>query len=396
MHGRTRTTYKQLYIVTLCLYLISLPLGAINVGALGSVARFFAVLPIGFALLGGRGAKLNKAILLQLLFVLFATISVAWSIALENSFSRVFSYILLFMLLLSGCMFDYSSYDLHKIKMSLIWSSRITAAVALLFGSYMEQRLFMEGIIQEDPNYLCAYFAFGVIAALQRIMSVDKFSGKVWSAVELAIYLYVIVLTGSRGGLIAIMAGMLMCFLYTGKHSMRNIVLKVSVMLALLLLLSLVMNYIPEGLRIRFTVENVVARGGSGRMKIWTSAWDLYTNSPIWRKLIGYGTATIVNCFTIYGYSVRNVAHNIFLETLVELGLIGFCIYTMTIVAFSKAARKNADKFSHAVLVCMIVLSMSVSLYTFKPYFHIMLYILIFHRTTVSERASSIKRNRIV
>lgn len=383
MQRQTRITYKRLYVVSLCLYLLCLPLGAVNIGTLGSAAKLLAILPIGLALVGGRIAKMQKTILLQLLFTLVAALSIVWSVSTEESFSRVFSYIMLFLLLFSGCMFDYSDRDIQKIKLSLVWSSRITAILVLLFGSYIEKRLYMEGIIQEDPNYLCAYFAFGVIAALQQILSREKFFGKIWPIVELAIYLYVVVLTGSRGGLIAIMAGILMYFLYTGNRSAKGIVLKISAMVVVLLLLSVAMNYIPEELRIRFTVEDVVSGGGSGRITIWKNAWDLYINSPLWRKLVGYGTATIITCFDKYGYSRLQVAHNIFLETLVELGFAGFCIYSMTILAFVKATRKNVDKFSYAVLVCMIVLSLSVSLYTFKPYFHIMLYILICHRIKI-------------
>ena len=64
-----------------------------------------------------------------------------------------------------------------------------------------------------------------------------------------------------------------------------------------------------------------------------------------------------------------------FLETLAELGLGGLCLYSLAIFLFAKAAYRKRDGFSLPVMFCMIVMSLSTSIYTFKPYFHIMLFI---------------------
>ena len=69
--------------------------------------------------------------------------------------------------------------------------------------------------------------------------------------------------------------------------------------------------------------------------------------------------------------------HNIFLETLVELGVFGLIFYCLAIGTFVKRSLKLNDKFCFAVLICMIVMSLSTSLYTFKPYFNIMLFVII-------------------
>lgn len=67
--------------------------------------------------------------------------------------------------------------------------------------------------------------------------------------------------------------------------------------------------------------------------------------------------------------------HNMFLETLVELGAMGLVFYCFAIGKFVKRASEFRDKFSFAVIVCMVVMSLSTSIYTFKPYFNIMLFI---------------------
>ena len=58
-------------------------------------------------------------------------------------------------------MFKYTENDINKIKYALTWSSRLTALVMLVFAEYVGGRFRLMGIIEEDPNYLCAYLAFG-------------------------------------------------------------------------------------------------------------------------------------------------------------------------------------------------------------------------------------------
>ena len=141
---------------------------------------------------------------------------------------------------------------------------------------------------------------------------------------------------------------------------------------------------LSEVLLDRFTVENVEDTAGANRFDLWANGWDLFGHSSPFRQILGYGTASIRECFRTFNYHPVSVMHNIFLEMLVELGVIGFLLYTGTTVAFAVYAFKLKDKFSLAVLVCMIVLSLSTSLYTFKPHYNIMMYILICTNTHVA------------
>ena len=70
-----------------------------------------------------------------------------------------------------------------------------------------------------------------------------------------------------------------------------------------------------------------------------------------------------------------------FIESLLELGVVGLIIYAVAIFSFIKAAWKQKNKFAFAVVMCMFVLSLSTSIYTFKPYFNIMLYIILLLNT---------------
>mgnify|MGYP005762760953 FL=1 len=370
-------TRKDAYVFFLIIYIVSLPLNAINIGALGSVLKLVSIPPIAISLMSGTAFKISKPIAAQLAFTLFAASSIIWSVSPNNSIDRVVSYILLFVLLLSGSAFRYSERDISKIRKALVWASRLTAVVVLLFADIVQGRLWLVGIISEDPNYLCAYFSFGVVNALGLIMGAKRNTKKIMSLAELLLYFYLVLLSGSRGGLLAIAGGVIVFVLSFGNKSHKQFFRKIILFVVAFLLITLILDYLPESLRSRFTVEDVIEDGGSGRTLLWEQAFDLFDRANVFRKFFGYGTASARWCFSYFGYSKVNVVHNIFLETLVELGVIGAIIYIIAIASFIKAALKFKDKFSLGVIILMFVLSLSTSIYTFKPYFNIMLFIII-------------------
>ena len=367
---------KDLYIFFLIVYIICLPLNAMNIGAFGSALKVIAVLPIGIALIGGKNLVLKTPARMQLFFTIFAFFSMMWSVSFETSVGRVVSYFLLFALLISGAMFKYTEDDINKIKYALTWSSRLTALVMLIFAEYVGGRFRLMGIIEEDPNYLCAYLAFGIVYALETLTTKNKAGKKVLAVAELILYFYLVLVSGSRGGLLAIAGGAASYLLTYRGQKIKYIARKVILITLVAVLLIVMIDYLPENLRVRFTSENVLENGGSGRTKLWAQSFDLFANGNILRQLFGFGTATIAWCFSRYGYSEINVAHNMFIETLAELGIVGLVLYSVAIFSFIKVAFKFKDKYSFAVISCMFVMSLSTSIYTFKPYFNIMLFII--------------------
>ncbi len=383
---RLKFTYKDLYIFFLIIYIICLPLNAMNIGPFGSALKIIAILPIGLAFIGGKNIVLNTPARTQLFFTLFAFFSIIWSVSIDVSLGRVISYFLLFALLISGSAFKYTEEDIKKIKYALAWSSRFTAAVMLIFAEYVRGRFRLMGIIEEDPNYLCAYLAFGVVYAISILTTKEKPIKKVLAVAELILYFYLVLVSGSRGGLLAIIAAAVIYLMTYGEKNIKNIGRKIVFLTLIVILVIVMIDYLPENLKLRFTMENVVEDGGSGRTELWAQAFDLFANGNIFRQLFGFGTATIATCFLRYGYSEVNVAHNMFIETLAELGVVGVILYSVAIFSFIKAAFKFKDKFAFSVIFCMFVMSLSTSIYTFKPYFNIMLFIIMLQNMQVEEK----------
>ena len=385
MHSRIENNKnKKLYITALNLYFICLPLNTINLG-LGSILKFIAIIPVGIALLNAKWKiRVCKFFSFQILFSFFATMSIIWSVNIQMSIDRCVSYWLLTVLLLSGTFYSYDSTDIDRIKTGLLWSSRSTGIVMLLFSDFTQGRFLLRGIIKEDPNYLCGYLMAGTVITVAELLTPRKKGSR--AIIELIIYIFLLIGTGSRGGLIAV-AVAVVSLIIASKSDILSFKKKMFVIVTIAGFIVLINVFLPKQLLARFSFSNVIASQGTGRFDIWEKGIEVYKDLGVFNKIFGIGTGTITTVLRVFQYHVFHnyVMHNIFLETLVELGIIGILIYIINIFKFVSTSHKLDDKFSYCVLLSMIALSMSTSLHTFKPQFNILLFIIISSRKTLTE-----------
>lgn len=381
---------KKLYIFFLGIYLICLPLNALGISGFGSALKLLSFFPILIALLDYKNFKNNSFLKVYFLFALFSLFSFVWSYASDKSLSRALTYFSLLLLMSSTCFFDYNEKDAKKIKQCLIWSSRISAVIVLVFGTYSAGRLLLRGVLNEDPNYYCAYLMFAAVAAVQTLISNQKVWRKAIAITEIAIYIMIILLTGSRGGLLAVGAAVLIFLLFNAKkQSFKTIFKKTTIIVIVALAYIVAINQLDPEIAERFTIDSVVESGGTHRTEIWLQGLDLFSKSNFLRKTFGYGSASIRVDFAHYGYYHTNVMHNIFLETLVEIGVAGLLIYLSYIIILLVKSWRLKDRFAFAIMIGMIVLSVSTSIYAFKPYVNIMIFISMMYR--VKRKQISVK-----
>ncbi|MBQ7567071.1 MAG: O-antigen ligase family protein, partial [Oscillospiraceae bacterium] len=366
------------YCLWLGIYLVSLILGAMHIGPLGSMLKVIAFIPIGIWLLTSHKFRLTTTIAWTGIYVLWIAMTWIWSINRGASFSRAVSQVSFFFLMASTTGFTFTEYELAFLKKCLIWSSRLTAVFVLIFASYFQGRMYLTGIVAEDPNYLCAYFLFAIIYAIQTILSHDTTrKRRILLVFELAVYAYIVMATGSRGGMFAIIAAIAVVVLFDrpryggGKMSTRIIVVIVLFAAAVL-----VAQFVNKDALTRFSAESIEESNGTGRYEIWESALNAFANSPFLRQLGGYGTQTARDITYLFPFPRHNVMHNMFVENLVEAGAIGVLFYTIHIFCYFRLAIRQRNFFSIAVIFGLFVLSLSTSIYTFKPYWNIMLYTL--------------------
>ena len=362
------------------IYIVFLVVGTMNIGVFGSLLKLLALVPIGIWLLFKRSFKKNRLLHVSGIYVLFCIASCLWSINQEVSAGRSISQITFLILLCSVSGYTYNSNEINYLKKCLIWSSRVTAVIVLISADYYEGRIYLTGIVQEDPNYLCAYFLFAMIFCIIVLLQKNSIKAKLVSTIELIIYVYIIIGTGSRGGVLAIVTASIVAFLFYRNENtlmMSSLINRILLVILVFIMLNVVESYISTDILSRFSLETLSASSGTGRYDIWESAMNAFNESSFLRQLFGYGTGSAVSITYLFPFQHHIVFHNMFIESLLEIGVIGAVIYIVFIFSFVYEALKRRNIYCVAILIGMIVLSLSTSISVFKPYWNIMIYTMV-------------------
>lgn len=210
-------------------------------------------------------------------------------------------------------------------------------------GLTSETRLIGVGV---NPNELAIALvgatAIGLGLAASRALS----SGwRLVGAAGTALCLVFILLTASRTGLLGILVAIVLGSLFAGRS--RRAPLLVVGLLAALSMTAYVVALAPPEVRQRITASD----GGSGRDDIWRVGWRMVQDNPVQGVGLGNFRLTSIDYLLEPGQLKRDtfildrpkVAHNIYLETLAELGVIGLVLF-LSIMGFAlrcmlKAAR---------------------------------------------------------
>lgn len=174
--------------------------------------------------------------------------------------------------------------------------------------------------LASDPNIFCFYnilFFFYFLTHLKEKRS--KF-GFVLTSITM-------LMTLSRGGILAVVFGLVLMFLSTNlrKKIQMLIILPLSVFVMNFLLKTFMNLDIIGMVTDRFLADD----GGSGRSTIWGMGLRFFQENPVFGVgIFNYRPYSMAE----YGYAVY--MHNTYLEALVEGGVIGITLYLMIFIIF--------------------------------------------------------------
>lgn len=157
--------------------------------------------------------------------------------------------------------------------------------------------------IFNDPNDLCQMADVGFFLALFAVFTGRRLLVKALGAAAAGVFCYTIILTQSRGGFLALLAGMMA--LLVGRFGLRR--------MALLSLLILPVMFVVFGGR--QTELSTAEQTGQERIQIWSDAMMAFRHNP----LFGLGAGKFE--------SDGLVAHNAFLNTYADLGFVGGTLF---------------------------------------------------------------------
>jgi O-antigen ligase len=286
-------------------------------------------------------ATIKPAAILLLAFLSWIAVSAVWADEPSNTLAWLYRYVLNGVLFLIVC----SSLVRRSQAAWVIGAFAVGAVGAALYGIGNPGALQAEyGRLESaalDPNELAAVVVPAFMICLFTALGLRRGIGlRVAAGVGATLCLMTLVLTVSRGGLIALTFALVLAIVVAGRWRGR-------VTMAVAMIGVAAVTYFAA-FASPATVDRIAAttRGDvtlvEGRVTIWQVGWRMFENNP----LIGVGSGNFQNSSKLYvltpGEAPRSdliidtalVAHNTYLGILAELGLIGLGLF-LGIIGYS-------------------------------------------------------------
>lgn len=324
--------------------------------------------------------RVDRYSVILIVYLMLIVISGLYSFDTTNTIQRIITISLNVSVVLVLSMLSYNEREIGILIKSVVLSGWFTLILLLVYSdtNIMGGRLtvFINGSYQ-DPNYITGFLIFSIIYYFDKYINKKS---KI-SLVNLIIFLLFTIFTGSRGGLIAII-GAIICYLILqikGKRLKLSVVLKTILSISVIaILFKSIFGLLPQEITQRYDVAFTINDGGAGRTNVWVDLIDHYSASSIFNKFFGWGAGTIQH----FNYGGA-VAHNVWIETLIELGILGLFILIYMYFIFIKRSIYLKQYVLVSALIGYLIMTFSMSLYSYKPIWNILILILITKNNSV-------------
>lgn len=310
----------------------------------------------------------NKYLIWITIWVSFAVISCLWAINYKTSLWILLRLIPLLVVCYSVTIYIKRTENLLAVFRSYYTACVVMLVVILLFLDFsdLEGNRLQHSMEDTEDTWNSNYIALPLSTAIYFGYFVlwksnsSLFFKRVLYILISAMMALLIGLSGSRSGFLSFLIPICVVLLSNGrKHFVRNVVLGIAlIMLIGYAIFEIPLLYSNIGVRIEelFVVmsEGDDAEGDTSRLVLAISGLEWFQSSPF----LGYG----INCFRVLSNSLLYIgknfyAHNNYVELLVDVGFIGFCIYYSSIVYLIKQhsrIRKDVAPWFGALIVFLL------------------------------------------
>ncbi len=256
---------------------------------------------------------------------------------------------------------------LNVIKFSDFKKTFSIATIIFVFGGIIIYLLASKGIFfwsndtkynqmfmgtDTDPNHAATFLTISFFAFGFFLLSESNLVKKVNYIFVMAISIFGIILTGSRGGLTGFIVGLIFLFIYYIRKNRRfavSLVIMFSLIILLFFQTDLSFNEGEFTNRILYKIANY-DKGLDIRGSLSTSAFMMGNDHPLFGVGRGNFKLNSAPYFDEIDMTfIDDIPHNTFLGLYSEVGIIGLFLFMMpvwfTIVAIKKRYERNIQKF---------------------------------------------------
>ena len=401
MNSRRNHSLPKLIKLLLVLYFAITPLDYVlphigNATMLVPVGALIAILCFGDVIYTRRWhIRVNQEEFVIVWLVFLCIASALWAENYSAAYTHTISFLLtgaIYFLLMS---YEYSAEDIRLVEIgSIIGGALLVVYVftkvnlGLVFAGYRLDFDNIGGGAFSDPNGLAGRLMMPFLFSLKRVFNKGKYSKRMVCLVVCGLVLSLILLTGSRGGILAIGIALLVLInAYVKKK-------RFGILLGMLVLAGIAAMYLPGALP-----EHIYSRIFSyakyrevmilegDRIDIWSHViLDLFPEAPI----LGYGAGNS-SIALIEFYGRVKAVHNSHLVFLAELGLLGFVPWMAYMFGkFRNAvAVKRENPFCLAVFLSVIIMSALLDAAREKYLWNMLLYVYMNYVVFVRDRVKN-------
>ena len=227
-----------------------------------------------------------------------------------------------------------------------------------------------------DSNEFAVYTVTGLCIGYYLLRSAQKMIGKLTLSISTVVSVFSLILSGSRGGIIALSVVVLFIGAIDGKESIKPLIIGLCLIIILgVMAFPILPDYqisrildIPQSI---FYGEKTV----SLRYELWKTSFRVWKDYPLFGVGSGGVTTYKVEHMLYKNIDTNYVTHNTYINILAEMGLIGFLLFvgiiSISIMGYYRSMLKFRRKdqglyriavlFS-AILVCWLTACMSLNL----------------------------------
>lgn len=353
----------------LVLYLIFLPISTAMSGFLisSSIQSVVAVVFIAVSVLEvliSRKLTFDKRLTPVYLFFAFMLLTSLWNKYFELDW-YLLQFAVTFLIIVCVSIRYYSDAELKFIEIAF-YCSILSAIISSLFFSYMNGgRMYIRIFSRMDPND----FACGLAIAFALCLSTLKKSKRaILNGICLVAILVIVYFTGSRGGLLTMLAIIFVWVLsIKGRLKYQLLVL----MFAAVALLLFCAEYgIGPSLIRRFSITSLIASGGTGRLDIWKAAFNCFKSQDPFHILFGNGYGSFFQTvrYVAIGNNYQYASHNMYVNTLIEGGIFGLGLMMSCFITLYVYAIKHKNLFGVLAITGFIVSGVSLDTQAYRTF----------------------------
>lgn len=364
------TLNRQNIASLLCLLSVAcLPLSWIG-SSFGSLFRTIIVLIIATYLIIFRGTiSINKNnIRLIKAWAVYATYVVARSFFSANIESAIYNILGVCLIFVIAILFSTQKFDeVNRKRMIKIWLSvGVISVLQFLLGdrsginqytSRTTLRILGSAL---DPNEFASIFVIIIPLCASELYRCKRKAYKLFLSLFMIVCLYCVLLTGSRGALLAVLVAL--CYLYIKilKKSFSGFLLvSLLILIAGFILFEYFLPLLAPDVVKRFSIEALIMDQGSGRSVIWLEVINKFIDGSVFTWLFGfaYGGLKVGSLFNMS----TDTMHNQFVQELISNGFIGFVLYIYLLVNVYKNMKKYNFMYL-PILIGMICMSLTITM----------------------------------